>query len=1433
MKLHLPKALLTATLAASCIVGSHALSTPLTGTYTATCSDNPTLLHNYTFTLDGSTTTAGWTTAAANDSEAILHFTEGSCTTADTVAGVAYDTFSAGGFIVDADTNVAGIGVASRSRNFVLGHAGKTSSSQINRNFKLSPNNGLTLAGTQTWTVATSATFSLEDSADQKTHGVSLNGSLTLNGSGNVDFTSQTLSGSAGSSVTVSSGTLKRATVNNIEVTVNGGTLSTVTMASGSTLVLGTNGTLSGVTMLSGSVLDLTGRTASVDTPLVSSSAVTISEGVTISLSDVTEGSTVKISDTTLNNVNFIIDGEEVAAARSSITQENGTYTFTSIGNVYSDMVWAGGASGTWNTTEANWTSEASGSAVPIAFANKDSVTFNTSAEVTIAEDVTVGSMTVSGEGTTVTLNNASTGNLIVGSSLAIEDGAKLVLSKQATDIGRVQGAVTVQQGGTLSVSGASANTANSLTELTGGVTFYNGSSLELGNGAAVNTALTIHDPDTSSISLSVARGATATWGIAQTGKGVTSVTVNEGATLNVTSNEAQASVFNNKEGSNMTIDLKAGSKLTSNNLFGWDNTAAGDSARTLNVGKDATWSINANTTFYLNKTTINLSGGKLVLNEGVKMLFERRTNSINTTADAEKMSVITGSGTIQSGNNGVEEAGYTVNVVRGGFVLDETNTADLKIDVTFVDGETRHAIQKTGAGTLELTKSSSSFTHNFYLRDGTTKLTGEGTLGGNDGSKNLVEVNAPATLEICHGNAINSNITLDGKLTLRQAMNLAGSLTVNSGATFDFSALQADGTGFTTAFTGTGTVDLAALNSALITNRVTISQQATAGSHFVFYKVGSSTGFSAVQDLNWASGTTSWDANTTYQGGQTRDDAAWVTFNTGNTETVSMTGNLNMNSLVKSGTTLDLTTDTHTYTGALSLEDGSTLRLTGTGLGLTQISGAGNVEIQNATTVTLTGDKVMKLEGDLIVKGRSTLELTKSTDATKKTTVDFSSLKSLVLDNSTLKANTNGASEGAYRQFTLGTLAVAGESEIAIDGSIPYHGYVTIGNLINEEGTGARTLTLSSTAKIDTRSIFDLNGAELNDGDSPFEGTIKVEQKQDRAGGKTALNLKHGTVASNAVIELAVSSNRGSAALGIAADEVTVKGITGDKKAGTNLYILSGEQAKEVNVPFAGDGRDRTLIIATGDNDRYSTTATLGDHLNLTKQGKGSQTFAGGIPDAIGTVKVEGGELAFSNAVALTITDLTVKSGATLRIGSSPVQALAEGGSSLVQTFAADAAPATGVRATGTVLLEGGSSVVGGGLNLTGTQTLEINDIGNGTTITLGGALILPTGGSITLTGDILDTLAGLAKGDTLNVFSGVTSLTLGDSDYTGVLEAAEATDLTNYFRGLGIGYQLGYRGAADGGVVYIQKNVPEPTTATLGLLALAALAARRRRKD
>ena len=99
---------------------------------------------------------------------------------------------------------------------------------------------------------------------------------------------------------------------------------------------------------------------------------------------------------------------------------------------------------------------------------------------------------------------------------------------------------------------------------------------------------------------------------------------------------------------------------------------------------------------------------------------------------------------------------------------------------------------------------------------------------------------------------------------------------------------------------------------------------------------------------------------------------------------------------------------------------------------------------------------------------------------------------------------------------------------------------------------------------------------------------------------------------------------------------------------------------------------------------------------------------------------------------------------------------------------------------------------------------------------------------GSITLMGTLtlgsnLVLADGMLNSDTLTLFTGVTALTLGTTAYTDMVDASTV------FSGLEQGtYNLVY----SNNTVSLTASIPEPTTATLSLLALAGLAARRRRK-
>ena len=156
--------------------------------------------------------------------------------------------------------------------------------------------------------------------------------------------------------------------------------------------------------------------------------------------------------------------------------------------------------------------------------------------------------------------------------------------------------------------------------------------------------------------------------------------------------------------------------------------------------------------------------------------------------------------------------------------------------------------------------------------------------------------------------------------------------------------------------------------------------------------------------------------------------------------------------------------------------------------------------------------------------------------------------------------------------------------------------------------------------------------------------------------------------------------------------------------------------------------------------------------------------------------------------------------------------------------------------------------SVLSGNLTLADSAGLVVNVDGitadtSTAVCTLSGALTLGSG--LTLT---LENLGTFKTGDEITLFSGVSGVTytprstdeteiaMLSGDTTKPLDAT-GVDASQIFSNVDPGYfKLTYTGTADGnkGIVALvaQRAVPEPTTATLSLLALMGLAARRRRR-
>ena len=121
------------------------------------------------------------------------------------------------------------------------------------------------------------------------------------------------------------------------------------------------------------------------------------------------------------------------ATASCSLASGSGVSAYTAEGDATTDdfgsrnLTWNGDASGTWDTTTANWTN----AGVADVFRDYDNVEFSDDASVTVADGgVTAGTVTVA-SGANVSLTG---GRLTVVGGIALESGAKLSLGSTSAN---------------------------------------------------------------------------------------------------------------------------------------------------------------------------------------------------------------------------------------------------------------------------------------------------------------------------------------------------------------------------------------------------------------------------------------------------------------------------------------------------------------------------------------------------------------------------------------------------------------------------------------------------------------------------------------------------------------------------------------------------------------------------------------------------------------------------------------------------------------------------------------------------------------------------------------------------------------------------------------------------------------------------------------
>ena len=424
----------------------------------------------------------------------------------------------------------------------------------------------------------------------------------------------------------------------------------------------------------------------------------------------------------------------------------------------------------------------------------------------------------------------------------------------------------------------------------------------------------------------------------------------------------------------------------------------------------------------------------------------------------------------------------------------------------------------------------------------------------------------------------------------------------------------------------------------------------------------------------------------------------------------------------------------------------------------------------------------------------------------------------------------------GGTRTYDLGNVVVNGSAGIVtkVNGSC-YNAQLNMTSLVSA-ADGAE-IVLASGAQYTKATVFSLNTNQTD----AYNGTITVMESQTNSGARPiALNVALGAdaaeadVLKGAVIVLDNANNDGNlVGLGLGSD-VTVKGIDSGNTATNGTHVIFAGAATTSNDSFSSSGEARTLTVDTAGTD-HATRAKVLDKVNLVKQGAGTQTFSGDMSSFNGSVSAEGGTLNVLNAESLAVQNVHIGEGAVFGVYSGDTATAStrtEGSIAITENNVLSALENATLNAN--LVMEAGST-----LDVSYAQ--GSNGLIMGSSVTLKEGVLLQDSLHQQQYPDINDFLFEyLSDNDYYYLYDSVEELYIQQGGTTQQVYELNFTDWRHFdmdassvFTNLSENtYALVYSwdGSNVGSVALVM--IPEPTTGTLSLLALCALAARRRRK-
>ena len=402
----------------------------------------------------------------------------------------------------------------------------------------------------------------------------------------------------------------------------------------------------------------------------------------------------------------------------------------------------------------------------------------------------------------------------------------------------------------------------------------------------------------------------------------------------------------------------------------------------------------------------------------------------------------------------------------------------------------------------------------------------------------------------------------------------------------------------------------------------------------------------------------------------------------------------------------------------------------------------------------------------------------------------------------------------------------------------------------------------------LDADTTFHVNTPSSGVYEGRISGDLLGEERTLRKSGGSNLILAGRTVlkeletntgkviidSTSAYIETVDGSINGSATGSLNLSQNAILNVTGDvlSRSNTGIHLEKGAVLALLGhgVTIINEkGGNTSLKATTNEGQKYSLASTNYEVMNARVVYTGSEdatlsnkltnvTLENSISNAAAPALEDGSESTFYAGSTLKVTNADNTLNGVIAYGGDVALHNLQDGTSLnlleiatgrtVSAYVGSQVDEKStITITGRTLLSGGA-MLNSNLTLAEGATLDMANLYDSTVI-LDGALTF--GGQVQLGENVLSVIKGLDSiGDKQILFAGLsgvdfTAVAPGNLESTQVLASSLFSNIDN--QDLYVNYQV-----IDNVGFLMVVHVPEPTTTTLSLLALSALAARRRRK-